>query len=1590
MLRIFYLLQGEVNRTELKLANRLEQRLEQPYSSSIFYFSIIGLNLYLVFWQMVMDLYKFLIINFVDPGESFNLFFRQRELRSCPFSYAGYKRVQTKIRMFSLLGITAMVVVAVVSSLITNLLFGGKQPTFAATYGWLQESWVGGAATTTSLEHSGSSGQQNAGWDKYYSVDNSVSISGAGLSLAFATSSISETFTSTVYKDSVNTVSNWSTTTGRIEAPGETVTIENLAPKFAELFPGQDDGVTAGVASGDDLFFGTANGKFAKYNRITNTVTNLSLSSGFSSFWPENASGNNSIQAMKFDGDGVLYIAGKGGRFAKYQGGTAVNLAGTVPNFTNLTTGWGSYDIYSIAFVGLDVYLTGANPGRFAKYTAGNPGTISNLSSYINTIITTGNNSLEIEYNPTDAYLYIGGSSGKFLKYKPADNSVVDLTATLASGASWSNNEVKEIEINPAGDVYVAGGNARFAKIASGTVQNLATSTGFAAAFGTGYFGAMVYDGGAVFLATPSGFGSYQNGVVTNLFVSSGMSSFWNNNSTYFLANNPSGELYIGGGAGKFFKYAAGTGTNLASKLGAAGIVGFSQTVKRTLFNQPRNEIYLATLENKFIKYNFTTDTVTDLTSVLSGQISISFYYVIMSLSENPDVIYMADESGKFIKFNVSNNTVTNLTSFTSGIFSSVWGEYCTDDEGWPQECYGQEPIRAIFFAPAQGAVYLGGASGRLVKYSYGGAGTTTDLSAAISAVMSGSEIRALAVDNSGVVYFAGTSGKIGSYDNGIATDLVAKFGVTGDEFSDLLVDSSNFLYSAYGNRYNGIKKYDIVSGATATSVPTTGNFSYSRIVGDINNLYFGGGGSLHAIVDYQAGVIKYRTSYLDAMPSWSAKGFYDLSYDTVSRKLYIAGDKNLTSFFKDTPATTTAQSLKLNSSVTSIGWATLTKNDTPGTGNVAYYLSNNGGTDWHQVTPDVIFYFPGPGVDLRWKVQIAGTATVEDINIAYGGYASAGTLTSNKYDTTSAGNVMGSLSWRESTLATGTSIVLSIRTASTSNSLDSAQWYNFSYPANQAEGCEKSGLIVSCPSAALETVSGNSLSDGLSDRWFQYKVTLNSDGAYAPVMDQVQVQYVVNAPPELDPVYGVQAIQNNDGTVAISYKPRDPDTTSGSAENQGKVWPSFEYSLDNGASWQLISSGLPEDATTSKAVDIDPGRIASGTAIFGNPIDQQPYVAVWSPGYLSTSSAQARIRLTISDHEAANATAATSSNAFALDAAAPTFGVNPVIVNAATTTNQVALDVTDDNDIMMRLGLQSDVADGAWATYTPETTFNLAGKPSSIYTQFKDSFQNVTGIINVVLPPTPIAFMVQDTSNMLAEPDEYRLFLAWQKPAAPAVGFGSYGIWRSTDNVNFNLLDTIDDIDTNYYGDNTMSFDTVTYYRVTVEDAKGNVSYVSETVNGKANGIQDAGEGGGGMVAALTPATISGVGTSSIYTTQASIVWDTDMLADSLVYYQEITGGDFSSATSTGVATLRATTTPYGRHQVVISGLTPATTYYFIVQSINVQGAVSTSTSGSDGYSFTTQAGPAIIPGSVSTANVGNTTIDIAWDTDQAADSYV
>ncbi|NCD17662.1 MAG: hypothetical protein EOL91_10215, partial [Actinobacteria bacterium] len=596
----------------------------------------------------------------------------------------------------------------------------------------------------------------------------------------------------------------------------------------------------------------------------------------------------------------------------------------------------------------------------------------------------------------------------------------------------------------------------------------------------------------------------------------------------------------------------------------------------------------------------------------------------------------------------------------------------------------------------------------------------------------------------------------------------------------------------------------------------------------------------------------------------------------------------------------------------------------------------------------------------------LGDTSLFNDLTLGYAVFPSSQSLLSSPFDSKDIGNVPGGIVWKEnSTLPEGSMISFSVRTAPTKEDLSLA---SFS-PSLTSENshCTKQGSEVTCTNEAFP----ESLRDGESDRFMQYSITLSSQGDTTPQVEEAELIYVVNAPPL---VQNVSATPTQEQTVEITYQTKDPDTTSGT-NTPGFITPSFEYY--NGSSWQAIEpQALRQEDTQNEAVTEE---------------SFQTYSALWTPSlsdndlYLAGS---AKVRVTVRDNEGASNSATQESNLFTLDTKIPTnlsltLDASTQDLDDTSTNTTLTLGASDDSSMQMKVSLDENLTDAEWETFSATKTIQLQTDPDIVYVAFKDQYGNTTQTIHTQTPETPTRMITQDTSNMLLTPPEFRAFIGFKTIAEPLGGFGSYKAYRSEDGETYTLLNTVSTRENNYFSDNQVEGDILYYYQIKTTDQQGNVSFFSQPVTLRANGVQDAGEGGGGTDRTLP--LLANVAIESIETTFATITWHTDKLSTSLVEYGT-TPGTYTK--QMGVGTYADTPDQSGIHRVTITNLTPDTPYYFRVSSTDPLGNMGINDNGGAGFTLTTHPGPAISDVSVSSAS--NTQATIVWNTNVPANSLV
>lgn len=1530
--------------------------------------------------------------------------------------YEFHKRNRKKATFFSLAGLSVIVIATVVSGLLTSFIFPTIFKSNAATYTWTQTDWhVGADAATTGHP-------APADWNKFAASTNIDYGTSGEIKLATSTGSFAETFTGTDYKDTASTTANWNTATGQVESPAELEATE-LREKLNGII---GYSIKSLVINGDDVYIGAVHGRFAKFNKTTGVLTDLT--SKIYSFWgtydinallldsshkviylggPSNfarynlasyssggtypdadtaynlysklatlypSSGSTNYTLALDSSHDVLYLGFAAGRLARYNttfysGGGTYPTADTIYALdAKISSFWSTSTIYALSFDAIhDVLYVGGDSGKLARYnttsyagggTYPTADTAYDLTDKISSVV--GSNSIRsLAFDTVNYVLYFVCHAGKFMLYNtdaytgegtyPLADTAYDLTSKISS--FWGTTNVYALSFDSSKKaLYLGGGGSRFARYNT-------------------YF----FPGGGTYSAADTAY---------NLFskISSYMGSSYNVNAMTF--DSSLDAVFLGGLAIKFVRYNTDTYSSGGSYpladtsydfTSTMGTFWEGNTINAMVYGES-NTIYIGGLYGKFAKYNTQTETFTDLSSKLTS-ISTSFATYSLVFDSLNNVLYIGGQDGKLVRYNTAAytgggtyptaDTAYNLTSKISSFFTTT--------------------IMTVGFDSENNALYLGGLSGALARYnttSYSAGGTypTADtaynLSGKLSSFWESSSIFSLVLDFSNeVLYVGGGNGKFCRYNTSFyaggatypsadtAYDLTSKvsgfwggyyvYAMTFDSAHNVVYLGAGAKFSRYNTDvYNGggtyptaDSAYDLTSKISSISFITITEFFLDDTA---EVIYIGGDYGKFGRYDIESDTAVNLRGDSNIISFWgisSADDFTSFCMNNTTRELYFAGESANIAVKPALPYPAIAQSLAIDTMDANIYYATLAKNDTPGGGSATYYLSNNGGTDWVAATPGQEVAFATAGSDLRFKAGVTVGATIQDLSVEYWSYDTAGNLISSIYNSTDAANIMAKLEWSEN-LATSTDVKFQLRTAATSGGLDAAEWLG---PTN--------AIDYYTATSGTEIIHA-SQRDGSGDQYFQYKVFLTSDGLYTPTLSDVTLTYVVNAAPQLQ---NISASQGNDGLVTISYDVRDSDTSTGSPANQGYVTPSFQY-LDAGGIWTPCAHMAAGD-TDNKAVNLD------GTT-------WNTYSAYWDANedyanhFMDNT---ARIKVIVNDNEAANNIASSTSSTFILDTKVPASA--SVKINATTTPAVLTLAATDDSSLNMKIGLS--LHGGASEAYSTTDTISLETDPDTIYVDFIDQYGNTTSV-NATTPSKPLNMIIRDISNLPTT--DYQLFVAWKAVSAPTPGFKRYNIYRSTNGINFPLYDsTITDRTINYYADFTLDSATTYYYKVATEDTNDNVSYISNTVS-------DTPDGQGGTD--TTPPTITNVQTSATTTQSITITWDTDELANSTVEYITVTGGDFSAAQSQGVATMRDDAAGLGAHEVILTGLVPATTYYFQVKSQDPQENIGTEKLGEDGYTFTTNAGATI--SNVSASEINNTSAVVTWNTDIEGNSSV
>jgi hypothetical protein len=1477
----FYLI-GKIQYLELRLSELMRARLDRCDTSSLFYFSVVRLNILLVVLEVFTDLVKFFVLLFVDPGQGFRLFYNQRNLQACPFSYSGFKQAQKKIRVFSTASLAAIVVVSVITSLVTNLIFGGKLPGKAAAFGWLQQAWT--SQSGAYARHKDPNNQN--GWVNYAVKDPLIA---AGDDIRISPQGATSTQTSNADFLSGTVTNSMIVGSGPASSIALGLSLGDGSDGAFDLTAGNAVGacdqanrptIFTWVAASSTCVINTNNKAVFNFTSVnipagktltaTGTVfLTLKAQGGVTVNGTINLSGTNGGNAIGVNG-GVGGLGGAGasaGGYGGHGGSGASNVGYTLAtglgakggsqagaghggagHFTNATS------IYDVADVGGSGGSGGAVAGDSTRQGGGGGGGGGSLKIIGSTIV----------IGATGQVLANGGSGGN---------------SSVGCGGSWSS----------------AGGGGSGGRIVisatntidnNGTVRVVGGDGGKVTQGGPGAGGRIimqdadgVVSGAGTSLATGGGFTSYAGGCATiTTYAGAGTATSVNMDIPY-----------IG-------RYSAGSFISGVIDLGFRAI----DNSMVWSWNQTLNG-----LAADSIGFQISSDAAGNLETFYgpdglqhSDCNGVNYCYSVNA----GQAVHAQHNGARYIKYKAFLKTNSELITPT------------IDDVSVAFQAYNQSAVLALF-----------------------------NFDGPIGSIASGSiTVDASSNNNAGIVLHSNGTGP--SYQAGKIGEAMAFDGV--DDYISVPSSASLNLptYSPV-TMEAWIKTNAIGATQKIFSKGQTGNNGYGMALTATGYINIGGNGG---------------SNFNGTIPISAGQWYHIIGViDGANTRMYVNGQLDA--------ATGTVN--VINGSMTGQIGASW---------NGTYSNFFNGQIDE--------FALYGRALSQAEAIERFNAGNPSKVEPGRG-------LVSSWYNTTDLKNIIPRISWKEdANLPPGTLVKLQLRTASASSTDENGigtttGWYGpdndmSQYFTSTSSACSKdfASGVVNC-----QIVSTTTIGDGNNDQWMQYKVTFESAGNYRAAADDINIQYVVNNPPEIQTGSFDVSQATSTGRVGINYAIYDSDADSGTA-HPGFVKSSVQYW--SGSGWVNASTSLVEHDTGTSTLNVS-------TSTFN------AYSLSWDvkkePALSALLISDLVVRLVVDDGEPAN-NFAYATTSIRIDTKDPAIGPTgqPLRMDSRPATGQpviVYFDQIDDSPLYYKIG--GDAALSAaeeWLPYVSSTTLDVQGLgTSSVYVRFRDGYENYSDVFRVVQDETPSNFVIRDLTN--ADVGKYMEFVAWKAINIFNGTFKTYQVWRGEsldDNppAEYRLVGTTTpgQASKNYYLDENVAAGTTYYYKVAAEDMNGNVSMFSQVVN-------DNPDGQGGTD--NTPPAISNVRVVASSTQSVTIVWDTDELASSYIGYSK-SSGDYSTVVGYDTMVDRASSTggTMGRHEVTVSGLTPSTTYYFQVRSIdpatNVGNENLDKANNDAELQFTTKPGPQISEVKVDYTQLTNTSVAVKWLTDVDSDSVV
>jgi DNA-binding beta-propeller fold protein YncE len=1253
-----------------------------------FDFDKLGLNAQLFFWEMAAFLVKFAIIIGTDAARGFSHFINQHGAHKCPYSYADYRRLQKRLRTFSLSGLFTLAAAGAIVGLVLNLIFGGRLPGFAATFGWVQTKWDATPTPGFVAVHD-QEAWGNASTTQFEALDSLVTINNPApgdsyLSEGTTSSNITitdDTASSTGFNYPLYLYDN-TELNGEVGA-SSSVQLKALSTKTFNL--GDNVLSTASFSAPNAVALDAVHNKIFMTDTKNNRIVRFDSGGGGTTF------GAN-FQAFGTFGAGT-------GEFWEPEGIVIDNAAQKMFVSDTRNNRLVSCGYSDTTFGDNCEYLTGlSQPSQIDINVANSKIFVANTSAN-NIVVVSYAAGLVVDTAIAGTPLAFINPNG--VTFDSANNKVYvadtlrsrivkfdyDMSSKVASnfGAlSYSSSELpRAIFVDPTNNVAYA----------SDDLNNIT-------AINTGTFSF-----GEVYNIPDSPMGMYADSAAKRLYIA----NLGNNKLSIVDAKAP----------GKTF------GQNLA-ELGSSG-TGVSQYnfAKDVGYDSDTYKIYVVD-NTRVIRYDsgYGGTTFGANWEVFSSSTNAFHGLNGIYIDKTHQKIYLSD-SDRIVRINIANFTSGEGWQAVTGLVTdSILKDIYVDEAAevlYSIKDYNSSSINIL-------TMNCGAGNFGTDQHFYGGIGAGAgNFNIANSLTVDPLTKRVFVVD--------GGNNRVVNFTLNPSNDSIQSWhevgGFSNPKLQGIWFDARNS--KVYVGDFNNKSVHTIgldennnftAPANTAIKVDDSSDFRPIELLGDVSN-------NKLLIVDEISSGLNYRIVKTDisaTVHTFALDGTYTTgALDTLQKNLGW-GSVSWAAMTRGQTVTIKARSASTSDDLSAIDWASCSN------------LAN---------TQDLAGYACVHPHDRFIQFQATMHTNDEtispllnDIQFDFDYYPSDQSLTSVVYDSTDAGNVLGALSWMENQNDPFIYGNLSLRSATSTADIGAAGWQT----VNLGSACTKSAVsgTVSCNFSQLKA-DLPSLYDGNDDRFFQYKIHLLSPGDVAPTINSVNVNYIINIKPDVEITN--TPVQSLDGTVQVDFRVRDIDTNTGSTT--GKVAVGLEYW--NGAIWAKASTtdykagsnfGLldVETATTSDwrnysivwlASSSYPGQYYATSGGFKVRISAYDGEIANNTGYGTSSDLRLDTQAPASTSVRINASQTTGAGQVAdldfsaIDDSGVEFklGLDPNLADA-----------------------------GAWAPYIASTTIILPSDPDSVYVQFKDAYQNMTPIISATHPVAPSNEIIRDITNQSAE----------------------------------------------------------------------------------------------------------------------------------------------------------------------------------------------------------------------------------------------